>query len=115
MPVARALAAAPGERCLLVTAYEPENGWYARCDAVTYGQYRRLDPAPGTRVSFIRFTRGREQPTTEGVRRLAGDHPVRTRRIPTGGSPGTASLVTLVVPGASASGGGPAEGADHLR
>ncbi|MFE9658439.1 glycosyltransferase [Streptomyces sp. NPDC005955] len=115
VPVARALAAAPGERCLLVTAYEPENGWYARCDAVTYGQYRRLDPAPGTRVSFIRFTRGREQPTAEGVRRLAGDHPVRTRRIPTGGSLGTATVVTLVVPGASASGGGPVEGADHLR
>ncbi|MGW1977211.1 glycosyltransferase [Streptomyces sp. NPDC001889] len=96
VPVARALAARDGEPCLLVTGYEPESGWYSGCDAVTYRQYRRMaGPPEGTRVSLIRYTRGRHQPGAEGIRRLVGDRRSETLRIPTEGSLGTATVVSF--------------------
>jgi hypothetical protein len=76
VPVARALAAQDGERCLIVTGYEPEFGWYSGCDAVTYRQYREREKEArvpeGTRVSFVRFEKGRMQPDAAGVRELIG-------------------------------------------
>ncbi|GGZ33754.1 hypothetical protein GCM10010387_29940 [Streptomyces inusitatus] len=96
VPVARALAAAGGAPCLLVTGYEPESGWYSGCDAMTYRQYRALDgPPSGTRVSFIRYERGRLQPSAAGVERLVGGRPSEKRRIPTEGVLGTATVVTV--------------------
>ncbi|GAA2231408.1 hypothetical protein GCM10010232_17420 [Streptomyces amakusaensis] len=95
VPVARALAAG-GAPCLLVTGYEPESGWYSGCDAMTYRQYRALDgPPSGTRVSFIRYERGRLQPSAAGVERLVGGLPSEERRIPTEGVLGTATVVTV--------------------
>lgn len=85
VPVARALAAQEGERCLIVTGYEPEFGWYSGCDAVTYRQFGELAGAgkvrPGTRVSFVRFEKGRLQPSAAGVRRLTGGRPAELSRM----------------------------------
>ncbi|MFF0745046.1 glycosyltransferase [Streptomyces sp. NPDC004111] len=99
VPVARALAAQAGERCLIVTGYEPEFGWYSGCDAVTYRQYGQLRAggeklAPGTRVSFVRFEKGRLQPDAAEVRRLIGGRDAKLLRMPAvdGGSVGAATV-----------------------
>ncbi|MFI5803408.1 glycosyltransferase [Streptomyces sp. NPDC051561] len=99
VPVARALAAQDGEKCLIVTGYEPEFGWYSGCDAVTYRQYRervregKQVPA-GTRVSFVRFEKGRLQPDATGVRQLVGGRDATVLRMPAaeGGSAGAATV-----------------------
>ncbi|MFD3513310.1 glycosyltransferase [Streptomyces sp. NPDC058657] len=99
VPVARALAAQDGERCLIVTGYEPEFGWYSGCDALTYRQYGQLRAEGtqlprGTRVSFVRFEKGRLQPDAAGVRRLIGGRDATLLRMPAaeGGSAGAATV-----------------------
>ncbi|NUS83769.1 MAG: glycosyltransferase [Streptomyces sp.] len=103
LAVARQLA---GDRpCLLVTGYEPDLGWYSGCDAVTYGQYRRMAPATsgaaggsgasGVEVSLVLFERGRLQPGPASLRRLIDGRATTTRTIPTEGSLGTATVITL--------------------
>ena len=99
VPVARALAAQEGERCLIVTGYEPEFGWYSGCDAVTYRQYGQLVAGgkklpSGTRVSFVRFEKGRLQPDAAEVRRLIGGRDATLLRMPAaeGGSAGAATV-----------------------
>jgi hypothetical protein len=98
VPVARALAAQDGERCLIVTGYEPEFGWYSGCDAVTYRQYGQLLEGKklprGTRVSFVRFEKGRLQPDAAEVRRLIGGRDATLLRMPAaeGGSAGAATV-----------------------
>ncbi|GHH38647.1 hypothetical protein GCM10018773_17140 [Streptomyces candidus] len=98
VPVARALAAQGGEGCLIVTGYEPEFGWYSGCDAVTYRQYgERVGEASvprGTRVSFVRFEKGRLQPDAAGVRRLIDGRDATLLRVPAtdGGSAGAATV-----------------------
>ncbi|MFJ6696619.1 glycosyltransferase [Streptomyces sp. NPDC091272] len=94
VPVARALAARDGESCLIVTGYEPEFGWYSGCDAVTYGQYGRLRVEPGTRVSFVRFDKGRLQPDAARVRQLLDGRRATVLRMPAvdGGSAGAATV-----------------------
>ncbi|WP_461080913.1 glycosyltransferase family 39 protein [Streptomyces deserti] len=81
--------------CLVVTGYEPEVGWYSGCDAVTYAQYEKMRVPAGTEVSLLLFERGRLQPGPAGLRRLIGDREVLVRRIPTPGSIGTATVITL--------------------
>ncbi|MBB1243666.1 glycosyltransferase family 39 protein [Streptomyces durbertensis] len=98
VPVARAVAAEAGGRpCLVVTGYVPETGWYSGCDAVTYRQYRRLPKRPPADVvvHFVRYERGRLQPDAAGVARLTEGRPSRTWRLPTDGSLGAATVVTL--------------------
>ncbi|MCX5200108.1 glycosyltransferase [Streptomyces sp. NBC_00237] len=101
VPVARALAAEDGERCLIVTGYEPEFGWYSGCDAMTYRQYeekyageRAAQVPKGTRVSFVRFAKGRLQPGAAGVRKLIDGRPATPLRMPAveGGSAGAATV-----------------------
>ncbi|MGW3569643.1 glycosyltransferase [Streptomyces sp. NPDC000941] len=93
LAVARQLA---GDRpCLLVTGYEPDLGWYSGCDAVTYGQYRRMAPAAGVEVSLVLFERGRLQPGPASLGRLIDGRATTTRTIPTEGSLGTATVITL--------------------
>ncbi|MGY0057314.1 glycosyltransferase [Streptomyces sp. LZ34] len=93
LAVARQLS---GDRpCLLVTGYEPDLGWYSGCDAVTFGQYRRMAPASGVEVSLILFERGRLQPGPASLRHLIGGRATTTRTIPTEGSLGTATVITL--------------------
>lgn len=93
LAVARQFA---GDRpCLLVTGYEPDLGWYSGCDAVTYGQYRRMAPAAGVEVSLVLFERGRLQPGPASLRRLIDGRATTTRTIPTEGSLGTATVITL--------------------
>ncbi|MBT2410410.1 glycosyltransferase [Streptomyces sp. ISL-12] len=87
VPVAERLAA--DRPCLLVTGYEPEAGWYSGCDAVTYAQYRRLTPPPGTTVRLLWFTHGRLQPDPAAL------PPGHRTTIPTGGPLGTATVITL--------------------
>ncbi|MEU5106367.1 glycosyltransferase family 39 protein [Streptomyces sp. NPDC021354] len=94
LAVARQLAG--GDRpCLLVTGYEPDLGWYSGCDAVTYGQYRRMTPPSGVEVSLVLFERGRLQPGPASLRRLIDGRATTTRTIPTEGSLGTATVITL--------------------
>ncbi|MEU5025646.1 glycosyltransferase family 39 protein [Streptomyces milbemycinicus] len=93
LAVARQLAS--DRPCLLVTGYEPDLGWYSGCDAVTFGQYRRMAPASGVEVSLILFERGRLQPGPASLRRLIGGLATTTRTIPTEGSLGTATVITL--------------------
>ncbi|MFI1847435.1 glycosyltransferase [Streptomyces sp. NPDC020480] len=94
LAVARQLAA--GDRpCLLVTGYEPDLGWYSGCDAVTYGQYRRMVAPSGVEVSLVLFERGRLQPGPASLRRLIDGRATTTRTIPTEGSLGTATVITL--------------------
>lgn len=93
VPVARQLAS--DEPCLLVTGYEPEMGWYSGCDAVTYSQYRRMEPPPHTRVSLVLFARGRLQPGPAALKQLIGGRETTTRRIPTRGAVGDATVITL--------------------
>jgi hypothetical protein len=93
VPVAQRLAA--DRPCLLVTGYEPEAGWYSGCDAVTYAQYRRTVPPPGTTVRLILFAHGRLQPGPAELAALVGDRSAGTRTFPTGGSLGTATVITL--------------------
>ncbi|GAA2351368.1 hypothetical protein GCM10010246_44530 [Streptomyces cuspidosporus] len=81
--------------CLLVTGYEPDLGWYSGCDAVTYGQYRRMPPPSGVEVSLVLFERGRLQPGPASLRRLIGGRATTTRTIRTAGSLGTATVITL--------------------
>ncbi|UGY91997.1 glycosyltransferase family 39 protein [Streptomyces gobiensis] len=94
LPVARSLT--NNGPCLLVTGYEPEIGWYSGCDAVTYQQYRRMTPPPDTKVSLILFERGRLQPGPAALQRLVGNRDTETRTVPTKGSLGTATVITLV-------------------
>ncbi|WP_431781542.1 glycosyltransferase [Streptomyces chumphonensis] len=95
LPVARALAS-DGRPCLLVTGYEPESGWYSGCDAVTYRQYRALAaPPPGTAVSLITYERGRLQPDAAELAALTEGHRTETRVIPTDGTLGAATVITL--------------------
>jgi hypothetical protein len=93
VPVAERLAV--DGPCLLVTGYEPEMGWYSGCDAVTYAQYRRTPPPPGTRVTLVLFEHGRLQPDDTALARLIGDRDTTVRTIPTDGALGTATAVTL--------------------
>ncbi|MEU0742641.1 glycosyltransferase [Streptomyces sp. NPDC006134] len=93
VPVAERLSATGP--CLLVTGYEPEAGWYSGCDAVTYARYRTMTPRPGTTVRLVLFEHGRLQPSGAELRRLTGGRHVRTRTIPTHGSLGTATVLTL--------------------
>ncbi|GEC06199.1 hypothetical protein SSP24_38540 [Streptomyces spinoverrucosus] len=93
VPVAERLAA--DGPCLLVTGYEPEMGWYSGCDAVTYAQYRRLTPPPGTRVTLVLFEHGRLQPHAAALARLIGNRDTTVRPIPTEGTLGTAAAITL--------------------
>ncbi|MES4902759.1 MULTISPECIES: PT domain-containing protein [unclassified Streptomyces] len=93
LAVARQLA--DDRPCLLVTGYEPDLGWYSGCDAVTFGQYRRMAPPSGVEVSLVLFERGRLQPGPASLRRLIGGRPTTTRTIPTDGSLGTATVITL--------------------
>ncbi|MBT2506642.1 glycosyltransferase [Streptomyces sp. ISL-98] len=96
VPVALEIgAAAHGVPCLVVTGYEPEFGWYSRCDAVTYSQYRKMRVPKGTRVSLVVFERGRLQPDAAGLERLIGGRDTDVRKIGTDGSVGTATVVTL--------------------
>ncbi|MDQ0602976.1 hypothetical protein QF037_007321 [Streptomyces canus] len=93
VPVARALRSE--DPCLLVTGYEPTMGWYSGCDAMTYTQFRALTPPTNIRVSLIIFERGRLQPGPASLKRLIGDRDVTVRTIPTHGSIGTATVITL--------------------
>jgi hypothetical protein len=93
VPVARWLSS-PGP-CLLVTGYEPEVGWYSGCDAVTFAQYRRMHVPEGTEVSLLLFERGRLQPGKAGLKELIGDRETLVRTIPTSGSVGAATVITL--------------------
>ncbi|MBC2903621.1 glycosyltransferase [Streptomyces cupreus] len=93
VPAARQLAS-PGP-CLVVTGYEPEVGWYSGCDAVTYAQYKKMRVPADTEVSLLLFERGRLQPGPAGLKRLIGDREPLIRRIPTQGSLGTATVLTL--------------------
>lgn len=96
VPVARQLAQGDGPRCLLVTGYEPEMGWYSGCDAVTYGQYHRMSPPPpGTRIRLVLFERGRYQPSPTRLKRLIGDRDTDVRTFPTHGTLGTAKVISL--------------------
>nr|WP_053161235.1 hypothetical protein [Streptomyces caatingaensis] len=95
VPVARLLS---GTRpCLLVTGYEPEMGWYSGCDAVTFAQYRRRkrEPPPPTEITFVLFEHGRLQPGADALRTETGRRGTVVRTLPTSGSLGTATLVTL--------------------
>ncbi|GAP52365.1 hypothetical protein [Streptomyces azureus] len=93
VPVARRLSS-PGP-CLLVTGYEPEVGWYSGCDAVTFAQYRRMHVPEGTEVSLLLFERGRLQPGEAGLKELIGGRETLVRTIPTSGSVGAATVITL--------------------
>lgn len=93
VPVAERLAA--DGPCLLVTGYEPEMGWYSGCDAVTYAQYRRTPPPPGTRVTLVLFEHGRLQPDDTALARLIDDRDTTVRTIPADGALGTATAITL--------------------
>ncbi|MCC3768205.1 glycosyltransferase family 39 protein [Streptomyces sp. UNOC14_S4] len=93
VPVAKQLSS--DGPCLLVTGYEPEVGWYSGCDAVTYAQYRTMDVPAGTEVSLILFERGRLQPGKAALKRLIGDRRTTVREIPTDGSIGRATVITL--------------------
>ncbi|MEU6112471.1 glycosyltransferase family 39 protein [Streptomyces albidoflavus] len=98
VPVARAFTAG-GTPCLLVTGYEPESGWYSGCDAMTYRQYRAAGPpAPGTRVSFVRYERGRHQPGDRGLAKLTRGMGQTVLRLPSTGVLGAAHVVTVRVP-----------------
>ncbi|MBW1602646.1 glycosyltransferase [Streptomyces sp. JJ66] len=96
VPVARALAA-DGRPCLLVTGYEPEMGWYSGCDAVTYRQYRAMNPPPpATTVHLVTFARGRLQPDAAGLTALTRGHRTDVRSFPATGPLGTATVTTLL-------------------
>ncbi|WP_230864129.1 glycosyltransferase [Streptomyces clavuligerus] len=84
-----------GRPCLLVTGYEPDLGWYSGCDAVTYGQFRRMSPPPGTLVRLVLFEKGRDQPGAAALERLIGDRHGGSRTVPTEGSLGDATVITL--------------------
>ncbi|MGK5641992.1 glycosyltransferase [Streptomyces sp. URMC 126] len=94
VPVARELA--EGRRpCLVVTAYEPETGWYSGCDAVTFAQYEaRPRPAAGIRTSFVLYARGRLQPGRARLAELVGDRDVTVRVRETRGALGRATVIT---------------------
>ncbi|MFE7931260.1 glycosyltransferase [Streptomyces sp. NPDC057456] len=93
VPVAQRLAS--NEPCLLVTGYEPETGWYSGCNAVTYAQYRRMTPSSEEQVTLILFEHGRLQPDSTTLSRLIGDRDTIVRTIPTDGTLGTATAITL--------------------
>ncbi|WP_232839318.1 glycosyltransferase family 39 protein [Streptomyces triticisoli] len=93
VPVAQQLSA--DGPCLLVTGYEPEMGWYSGCDAVTYAQYREMKRPPEVRTSFVLFERGRLQPGPVELKRLIAGRDTDVRRIPTEGSIGAATVVTV--------------------
>ncbi|GGQ91540.1 hypothetical protein GCM10010251_02450 [Streptomyces aurantiogriseus] len=93
VPVAERLAT--NDPCLLVTGYEPEMGWYSGCDAVTYAQYRRMTPPPGTHVTLVLFEHGRLQPDDTALARLIAGRDTTVRTIPTDGALGTATVITL--------------------
>jgi hypothetical protein len=83
------------EPCLLVTGYEPTMGWYSGCDAVTYAQFRAMNPTGRVKVSLVLFEHGTRQPGALSLKRLIGDRDTTTRRIPAGGSIGAATVITL--------------------
>ncbi|GGS77544.1 hypothetical protein J2S47_006339 [Streptomyces griseoviridis] len=56
--------------------------------------YRRLAPPPGTAVHLLRFTYGSLQPA--GPAALAAGRRTALRTFPTGGSLGTATVVTVL-------------------
>ncbi|WP_312018557.1 glycosyltransferase family 39 protein [Streptomyces sp. I05A-00742] len=94
VPVARGLAG-PGP-CLVVTAYEPETGWYSGCDAVTFDQYRTGPrPPAAVRTHLVLYARGRLQPGPAVLRRLIGDREATVRVVGTRGSLGGARVITL--------------------
>ncbi|MGI5336234.1 glycosyltransferase [Streptomyces sp. CA-181903] len=94
VPVARDLA--DGRRpCLVVTAYEPETGWYSGCDAVTFAQYRaRPRPPARVRTSFVLYARGRLQPGRARLAELIGGRDVAVRVTETRGALGRATVIT---------------------
>ncbi|GAA0328529.1 glycosyltransferase [Streptomyces blastmyceticus] len=93
VPVARELSA-PGP-CLVVSGYEPEMGWYSGCDAVTYAEYREAEVPADVKVQFVLFERGRLQPGPSALKELVGTRKETTRTIPTEGSLGRATVVSL--------------------
>ncbi|WP_159399449.1 MULTISPECIES: glycosyltransferase [Streptomyces] len=93
VPVAQQMSSA--DPCLLVSGYEPEMGWYSGCDAVTYAQYREMASRSDVRVSLVLFERGRLQPGPASLSALIDGRDTTIVRIPTKGSLGTATVITL--------------------
>ncbi|NEB78994.1 glycosyltransferase family 39 protein [Streptomyces sp. SID14478] len=92
-PVAQQLSA--NTACLIVSGYEPEMGWYSGCDAVTYREYRHMEPPANTDINFVLFERGRLQPDEKTLKKLLHGRKTDVRTIPTNGSAGDATVLTL--------------------
>ncbi|MET9019415.1 hypothetical protein ABZV93_05500 [Actinopolymorpha sp. NPDC004070] len=84
-----------GARCVVVTGYQPEVGWYSGCATASLGQVRSRDLPPNTPVSYLVFAHGRDQLPPASVRRLAGDRSVRVVDLPAVGSLGPGRLLTV--------------------
>ncbi|GAA2757450.1 glycosyltransferase [Actinopolymorpha rutila] len=87
--------AGPAGRCVVVTGYQPEVGWYSGCATASLGQVRSGDLPPNTPVSYLVFARGRDQLPPVRVRRLAADRSVRVVDLPAVGSLGAGRLITV--------------------
>ncbi|MFD2077919.1 4-amino-4-deoxy-L-arabinose transferase [Actinopolymorpha cephalotaxi] len=82
-------------RCVVVTGYQPEVGWYSGCATATLTQAAAGDLPPNTPVSYLVFAHGRDQLPPAGVRRLARERSARVVDLPAVGSLGTGRLVTV--------------------
>lgn len=87
--------AVPPKRCVVVTGYQPEVGWYSGCATASLGQVRSGDLPPNTALSYLVFARGRDQLPPARVRRLAADRSVRVVELPAVGSLGAGRLLTV--------------------
>jgi 4-amino-4-deoxy-L-arabinose transferase-like glycosyltransferase len=87
--------AVPTRRCVVVTGYQPEVGWYSGCATASLEQVRSGDLPPNTPVSYLVFARGRDQLSPARVRRLAADRSVRVVELPAVGSLGAGWLLTV--------------------
>ncbi|MGW0229989.1 hypothetical protein ACWDWO_16870 [Actinopolymorpha singaporensis] len=86
--------AVPTRRCVVVTGYQPEVGWYSGCATASLEQVRSRE-LPNAQVSYLVFARGRDQLPPARVRRLAADRSVRVVELPAVGSLGAGRLLTV--------------------
>ena len=91
--VARHLA---GERpCLVVTTAQPEVGWYSGCATEGFVDLNHSPLPADEPAHLVLFARDRGRLTPTRLRQLAADRVLDTTDLPTGGSLGTARIITL--------------------
>ncbi len=88
-------AAGTTVRCVVVTGYQPEVGWYSGCATATLNQARAGDLPPHTSVSYLVFEHGRDQLSPASARRLTANRSVRVVDLPAVGSLGSGQLFTV--------------------